>query len=185
MKKPPSIVIISVIIVLVAFGFLSTIDSHDPWSKINCWTWEIDINSGKKRYKRYIAYKVTEERIEETWISKAVESDKKENWKLVLTLSPGVNHSPHYIFHSAISDLKQFEMMLGLCDKNNDIDYDPEILSIIANNVILLWNRYNGDSEAGDYIIEVISKWSDYYTVEDLPNFEAFTEMIDQQDAGG
>ena len=26
---------------------------YSGWSRINCWTWEVDINSGLTRYTRY------------------------------------------------------------------------------------------------------------------------------------
>jgi len=116
------------------------------WSRINCWTWEIDINSGETRYRRYCLWCITEERIVPTWMSEVLDAPQEEHarkWRPVETLSPGRHHSPHYRYHGAIHDLRTAEMGFEL------YGVPPERKRELAEAMRDSWNQTGNYREAG------------------------------------
>jgi len=105
--------VLSLTVLLAAVLFLVWASGILAWSRINCWTDEIDIRSGRTRYTRYLLWCRVKETISETDASQALKpSDYDPNtpdWRLVATLSPGVHNSPHYFFHGAIYQLNKLE----------------------------------------------------------------------------
>ncbi len=121
---------------LAAFG----IYCFSGWSKINCWTREVDIASGRMRYTRYWFYKVTGQQIDQTWISEAVgPTSAAPQWHLMVTLSPGTGNSPNYAFLGADDQVRQFAPDGFLGGRLN-----PETRKLLAKNILALW-QIGGD----------------------------------------
>lgn len=121
------------------------------WSKINCWTEEIDINSGETRYKRYWFWIMTKDEISPTWMSKALNVRDKESsrdWHLVVTLSPGTGHSPHYAYHSATGCLNLAESLF------QEYDVPHKRKTALAEAIRDSWKRTGGDDEAGELVTD-------------------------------
>lgn len=126
-----------------------------PWTEFNCRHQEVDINSGRLRYSRYLFYFKISERTEDSALSRALSlgiksaNGSKPQWHKVNTFSPGYRHSPHYIFHSAIHQIR----MLGPWLESDSVSAD--IRTKIAEDVVALWKFDGSDSLAGDYIYEL------------------------------
>jgi hypothetical protein len=134
----------------------STVYWGSGWSKLNCWTHEIHTSTGHTRYTRYWFWRATERRVEPTWISRALAlpapgSDPagEAAWRTVHTLSPGTSHSPHYVFHSALADLRMFEQLLRF------VRTDAATLRSVAQNTVWLWTQFDDDAQAGNYLSEI------------------------------
>ena len=120
------------------------------WSRINCWTWEIDINSGETRYRRYWFWVVTAERIVPTWMSAILDAPDKEKgreWHPVVTLSPGACHSPHYRYHGAISHLTWAEEIFQM------YEVPTQRKRRLAEAMRALWKATHSDREAGQLVL--------------------------------
>jgi hypothetical protein len=98
------------LVVLIAGAWLLAVSGVFVWSPINCWHEDIDIHSGRIRRTSYLLWCCVSDRVEETAISQALHPEDLRDgcpeWKRVNTFSPGVRHSPHYIYHGAITDAK-------------------------------------------------------------------------------
>jgi hypothetical protein len=46
-----------------------------PWSPLNCWHYDVDINSGRMRYTRFFLFGQVAQRVEESSLSAALRSD--------------------------------------------------------------------------------------------------------------
>lgn len=125
------------------------------WSRINCWTQEIDINSGRTRYTRYWFWKVTKQEISPTWMSQLLNKTDENiapNWHLVAAWSPGTRHSPHFAFHGAIADLDTAEKIFQLYN----IPRERQIA--LAKAVRDSWNRTGNDAEAHGLITQLFDE---------------------------
>lgn len=149
------------------------------WSRLNCWTDSIDINSGRVRYQRYLLWACVGESIEETSFSRiaAVDSDRKPaEWHTVCTLSPMMHYSPHYNYHGAIFQIHSFEFLW------NQLSFTPEAKRQVVQNVLALWQCHEGYFPVSDYFGEVRSlcdRWPDSagsIDVKDLPTAESVIE---------
>jgi hypothetical protein len=119
------------------------------WSAINCWTREIDINTGRTRYRRYWFWLVTKDEISPTWMSELLDvpdKDSTADWHPVVTLSPGTGHSPHYAYHGAIADLNTARAVF------QRYDVPREHRLALAKAVTDSWKRTGSDSEASQLI---------------------------------
>lgn len=92
----------------------------------------------------------------------------------VVTLSPGVGNSPHYIFHSALHEIRRLESSI------NHTDVSESALNAIAQNVVFLWRGDNSDYEAGRYLMDIES--SIYEELTDGGKFNL--ELADVPDLG-
>ncbi|MHC4742260.1 MAG: hypothetical protein ACYS8Z_10125 [Planctomycetota bacterium] len=125
------------------------------YSRIKCWTQEIDINSGRTRYTHYLFWKVTEQEISPTWMSQLLNKADEEivpNWHLVAALSPGTPHSPHFAFHSAIADIDTAKKVFDLYD----IPRDRQVA--LAEEIRSSWNRTGNDAEAHGLITQLFDE---------------------------
>jgi len=125
------------------------------WSRVNCWTREIDINTGQTRYTRYWFWIVTKQEISPTWMSELLnvpDENTTPNWHPVVTLSPGRGHSPHYLFHGAIADLNTAQKIFELYD----VPRDRRLA--LAQAVRDSWKRTGRDSEAGELITQLFDE---------------------------
>ncbi|MEO6754421.1 MAG: hypothetical protein ABIP85_21815 [Chthoniobacteraceae bacterium] len=101
--------------VLLALALLISLSGIFTWSPINCWHEDIDIRSGRIRYCRYLFWRRVSERVSATPVFDALQPTDYDaaapEWHHANTFSPGVHHSPHYRFHSAISQAQTLAML--------------------------------------------------------------------------
>ncbi len=122
-----------------------------PWSDINCQHQEINIKTGQVRYSRSYWYVTVSERIEDTPLSRVLQGETVdvadiEAWQRVNTFSPGVRHSPHYRFHSALPQANLMAMVGPL------LDVTPQRKKEIAREILTAWQQSGCDSGAGDLL---------------------------------
>jgi hypothetical protein len=135
---------------VLAFAILLLLLGLLPWSPVNCWHYDVDIHSGRIRYIRVIAFLPIQKRIDPSALSNALHPEdvrgSEPDWRRALTLSPGIHHSPHYIFHSAISQIRELEIdwQLG--------DFTPAARRASAKRVLQLWQHGQRDDEAKPYL---------------------------------
>lgn len=125
------------------------------WSPINCRYQDIDLDTGRARYTTMIYWIPVSRDIKHTAISSELaEADlnvRDGSWRRVNTFSPGTGHSPHHLFHSALHQVKQLEMIWDL------EDHDGQTRKTSAKEVLRLWQESNRDSGADDYIAGLMS----------------------------
>jgi hypothetical protein len=85
-----------------------------PWSGLNCDTTEIDLYSGRIRSTRYLFWipvrqTVSESALTHELLPTDIHADQV-SWQPVVTLSPGVRHSPHYYYHGAIAQIREVQI---------------------------------------------------------------------------
>jgi hypothetical protein len=146
------------------------------WSTLNCWHYDVDVNSGRIRYQRYLVGFCTSESVEESSLSRllgAEVTDQPADWHRVLTFSPRVGVSPHYQYHGAIGQIHRLESMWELRR------FPPATKRQVARDVLLLWRRGESYVAVDDYITELESvsrPWDeslDPIDVGDLPSPES------------
>ena len=114
-----------------------------PWSKLNCWTQEVDITTGSIRHTRYLLWMQTSQRIEETLVSKTAEaSADSPQWHIANTFSPGVHNSPHYMFHGAVSQIRLLEIAWELGE------FSEEARQVSARQLLQRWQKDGNDEGA-------------------------------------
>ena len=141
------------LLLLVAAPILLLIASElgfFPWSGINCTTQEVDIYSGRIRHSRHLLFIPVERRVEDSTLTKALLPEDtatvRAEWYTALTFSPGLRYSPHYIFHSAIHQMRQLEGAWELAQ------FTPAARRASAKCVLQLWQQSGGDDGASDYL---------------------------------
>lgn len=122
------------------------------WSRINCEVQEINIRTGRARFRRYIWYIEVSERTEGTLVSKLldgreVEVADTEPWQTVNTFCPpGASYSPHHSYHSALYQIQR----LGLIFEAADVSRAKRVEH--AEELLELWQRDRSDGKAGDFV---------------------------------
>ncbi|MDZ7615737.1 MAG: hypothetical protein U1E05_01960 [Patescibacteria group bacterium] len=154
MKKPWIAVGVGVAGLLLA-PFVAPI--FIPWSGINCWHQDINIKTGQARYSRSLWFVKVSERIEDTPLSLALQGETVDvadirAWHRVNTFSPGVRHSPHYLFHSALHQARQMEMLESLHELT------PERRKEVAKSILVAWQRSGRDSCAEELILRLMEE---------------------------
>lgn len=138
---------------LLALPFLLSFMGLLPWSPINCWHYEVDIHSGRIRYTRYFAFIRMSQRIDESALSRALQPDDLRetppNWKRALTFSPGGHNSPHYVFHSAISQIQELELIWRVGE------FTSAARRSSAKRLLELWQEGQSDDAAKPYLREI------------------------------
>jgi hypothetical protein len=124
-----------------------------PWSGLNCWQDDIDIASGRIRHTRYLLWAPACRSVEETPLTRALAPEdlhgKRADWRPVVTFSPGYRHSPHYRFHSAISQVRTLKL---LWDAGRAT---PEARRSDARRVLRMWQHSGGYHEVEGYLREI------------------------------
>ncbi|SHI61126.1 hypothetical protein SAMN02745181_0495 [Rubritalea squalenifaciens DSM 18772] len=153
------------VIILVAAPFLAP-----TWSPVNCRHEEIDLDTGRVRYTRMLYWIPVRTEIYHTPISEALGvTDLKSragDWQRVNTFSPGVRYSPHYIYHSALSQTQTLAMMWELQQYSHDARKEA------AATVLKLWKTSGRDSGADDYISRLASLPLDEVGLEDISHLD-------------
>jgi hypothetical protein len=120
------------------------------WSPLNCWHEDVDIHSGRVRHTRHLLYCQIGERVEDTWLSRNVtKAYHSPDWRHVNTFSPGMHHSPHYVYHGAINQIETLELVVDA------VPFEPEARRKVADSLLTLWQNTGSDFEADDYIEKV------------------------------
>jgi len=142
--------ILGAVAFMLASSLLMSLVGLLPWSPLNCWHYGVDIHSGRIRYTRYIVFLPISQRIEESALSGALQPDdfrdSQPDWRRALTLSPGVRNSPHYIFHSAIAQIRELEMIWQVGT------FTPAARRSSAKRVLELWQQGQSDDAAKSYL---------------------------------
>ena len=130
-----------------------------PWSGINCHHQDINVKTGQARYSRNLWFVKVSERIEDTPLSLALQGDTVDvanikAWHRVNTFSPGVRYSPHCIFHGALNQVHQMEMLASL----NELT--PERKKEIAQSILTAWQQTGRDSGADELIHALMDEGS-------------------------
>ena len=88
---------------------------------------------------------MTEDKIAPTWMSEVLEVPDKEDgrdWHLVVTLSPGTRHSPHYRYHGARHHVATAERLFREYDVPRDRKHR------LAEAIRQSWKETHGDRES-------------------------------------
>lgn len=132
---------------------------HFPWSGLNCWRDEIDINSGRTRYTRHLLWVPVTGSVRDSALTRALSPEdlvgRSADWHPVVTLSPGLHHSPHYRYHGAIHQIRELEY----CWEFGRLT--PAARRETARHVLRLWRQAGGDSRAGAYIQSIWERTMD------------------------
>ncbi|TWU32663.1 hypothetical protein Q31b_58210 [Novipirellula aureliae] len=142
-----------------------------PWSPLNCWHEDVDINTGRVRHTRYLLFCQIGDRIEETWLFRAnSNSNVSPDWRCVNTFSPGLGHSSHYHFHGAIHQINT----LGLAD--NVVPFDPNARHKVAHRLLTLWQNSGSHFDADEFVEKVVrtaftlhNNGASVFTASDVP----------------
>lgn len=139
-----------IIAVAILLLVLFVVPMFVPWTPLNCRHQDVDIATGRLRSTRYLLYCKVSERIEGSPISNVLPKDMVDSatpdWHRVNTFSPGVHHSPHYIFHSAIHQIHMLDLLWS------SLEPPPDVKRQMALHVLALWQHSRTDSIADNYI---------------------------------
>ena len=125
-----------------------------PWSGINCRHQEINIKTGQVRHSRFLWFVKMSERVKDTQLSltlqgEVVDVDSIAAWHRVNTFSPGLRHSPHYIFHSAFGQAASLEVIFEMHNATERQRKDA------VKGLLSQWQESGNDHAAEDYIHEL------------------------------
>jgi hypothetical protein len=128
-----------------------------PWSAINCKCHEINIKTGQVRYSRCLWYITISEKVEDTTLSRAMRGNSIDvadiqPWQRVNTFSPFMDYSPHYIFHSAISQISIIDQFTSMGK------FTPEQKQEIAEEILTAWQKSGSDDGAEKIISRLLEK---------------------------
>jgi hypothetical protein len=141
-----------ILLVLSLFGLF-------PWSGLNCWQNDIDITTGRIRQTRYVLWVPVQRSVWDSAVTRAVTpaaiTGARADWHPVVTLSPGLHHSPHYRFHGAIHQIQELE----LCWQSGKMT--PAARTETARQLLRLWQRNLDYFRATDYIQAVWERTRD------------------------
>jgi hypothetical protein len=120
------------------------------WSCINCREQEIDVLSGLRRDTRYIYWIPISRKISGTAISKELSVDqstkRSHQWEQVNTLGPYTRHSPHYIYHAALTQIAVLQLIW------DEWEIGVTARQASAQGLLREWQTSGSDSSADDYL---------------------------------
>lgn len=145
-----------------------------PWSDLNSRHDEIDIRTGRVRHSHYLLYTKVSERVEETFLSRALPPDMIQNsrpdWQPVNHFAGISSYSPYYVFHVALAQIGM------LRDASDFVPFSEEAHQEVARRILKSWQQTGGCGEADGYIKQVINAAAaareagkTILTIEDLP----------------
>lgn len=121
-----------------------------PWSRINCREQEVDILTGLTKHTRYLYWIPITSNVRNSPVSDAIFKSPPANhtpqWKSANTFGPYTQHSPHYIYHSAISQMRNLQLIWEM------YEFDPEKRKESALGLLHEWQKTGNDSSADDYL---------------------------------
>ena len=135
---------------LLVAALLIALSGVFTWSPVNCWHEDIDIRSGRIRYTHYMLWCRVSERISATAVSQALQPTDYDaatpDWHHANTFSPGVRHSPHYRYHSAIFQARHLAALWGI------VEFTPAARHQSALALVSAWQRGRGDDTAKPFL---------------------------------
>jgi hypothetical protein len=142
------------VVVAIALGLLVlSLFGLFPWSGINCWQDDIDLASGRTRHTRYLLWVPMTRSVQDSALTRALSPEDRanleEDWHPVVTLSPGLHHSPHYRFHGPIHQIRELEFSWEVGKMT------PAARRETARQVLRLWRQTGSYFPAGEYIQKV------------------------------
>lgn len=124
-----------------------------PWSSVNCWQDDIDINSGRIRHTQFLLWMPVSRSVQDSALTNALFPEERTgsgaNWHPVVTVSPGLHHSPHYQFGGTITQIQDLE----ICWEVGKMT--PAARRETARHVLGLWQQTGNYGRAGEYIQSV------------------------------
>jgi hypothetical protein len=122
-----------------------------PWSGINSVHQDINIKTGQARHSRSLWFVRVSETIRETPISIALRGERIDvadikAWHRVSTFSPGISNSPHYVFHGALHQAHQVDMIFSVLKPTAERKRE------IAKTILTVWQTSGRDSGADGYV---------------------------------
>lgn len=152
----------AVLIAIIAVLFLPplVVPFFIPWSKINCRHQDINIKTGHVRYSRNLWFVELRPRIKDTPLSSAlhgetVDVNSIDAWQRANVFSPWLHHSPHYMFHGALSQARQF----GNFVSSHNLTPDQERET--ARGILTTWQTSGSYYEVFEYLSELRKEYSD------------------------
>jgi hypothetical protein len=140
-----------------------------PWTPLNCTTVYVDIHTGRLRHTRHLFFVLLSDRVTETLVSEALPAAVRDaaapDWRRVVTLSPGVGHSPHYGFHGAGHQFLSFGQWW------DELDAPADIRRITAERLIAIWQETDSYFRADDYLFAL------YRMTRELSRDDVFTHL--------
>jgi hypothetical protein len=125
-----------------------------PWSPINCWHYDVDIHTGRERYTRVFLFTKVAQRVEESAVSAALKLEDvrgvQPDWQRVATGSPRAYGSPHYSFQAAHSQILELESYWRMGE------FTSSARRASAKRMLQLWQRGQGASAAGPYLLALL-----------------------------
>jgi len=128
-----------------------------PGPGINCRYQEINIKTGQARYSRILWFIKISEQVEDTPLSltlqgEVVDVNNITAWHRVNTLSPGLRHSPHHVFHGAFAQAATLEAVLEMHNASELQRKDA------AKGLLSIWQESGNYFAAHDYLNELDKK---------------------------
>jgi hypothetical protein len=137
--------LLPLLVIIALIVWLSGI--FTPWSHVNCWTDSIDINTGRIRHERFFLYCCVSDTTQDSPLTQALTpadlAGALPTWHPVVTLSPGVHHSPHYAFHGAIAQVRILQMYWELGQFSADAKHAS------ARHLLACWKTSGSYFDAG------------------------------------
>ena len=134
----------------VLFGAPFVVPMFSLWSRINCREQEVDVLSGLRRDTRYIYWVPVSREVTDTPLSVARSNMPpmmiEPQWETVNTFGPYTPHSPHYIYHSAFSQIGKLQLLW------TEFEFDVVKRRDSAQGLLGEWQTIHSDSSADDYI---------------------------------
>jgi hypothetical protein len=149
--KKPGVMIAGVSAMLLA-AFPLSLAGLFPWSGLNCWTTEIDVYSGRSRYTRYLYWIPIKRSFFDTALTKELTpedlSGLPSEWHPVDTGSPRIHHSPHHVYHGALSQIRDLEYLWKRTGANKELRRSNAI------QILRLWQK--GDDLDAQHFLDKI-----------------------------
>jgi len=139
-----------------------------PWPTWNCVTQEVNVVSGRARFRSYRFFRQTQEKVEDTVVSLALrdapESDPEEGWRMVNQFAPpSIGFSPQYAMHGALGQIRN----VGYAFAWESLS--PERQDEIAQELLRIWRTQGRWRAANDLVDAVGAEAQALATGQDQP----------------
>jgi hypothetical protein len=147
--------VLGLIIGLILIVLVPLIATMMAWSPLNSLETDIDLNSGRLRHTRHIAYFKVYESFEDTLLSKAIERrDGVPEWhRLGVVSPPFVNYSPSFVFSPVWSQMRDLEDLWDL------LQASPDFRRKSAEQLLGLWEAEGSTTAAGQFLLSLEHFW--------------------------
>lgn len=175
--KTPRLTKIALSVTAIVLAILFIVPAIFPWTPVNCEHQEIDLLTGRARYIQMRFFIPISTRYAHTPISEALDiadlDSPTGDWKRVNTFSPGVQHSPHYYYHGALSQAHNLDLMWQVTEFSDDARKES------ASTVLQLWRESGGDSGAREFLYRLGEVSHDKVSLADIRSLANRGEQAD------